>query len=80
MENNNEQVKTLIDYKDIFDEFFNSDDYIRIGNKLNRSERTIRNYISGMIPDSITGRAVSIEILNEALIIVEEKKTKLESI
>lgn len=80
MENTTEQIRTLLSYKDFFDEFLDSDDIKRIGEKIGRSERTVKNYISGIIPDSITGRAVSNEILIIALIIIEEKKSKLESI
>lgn len=82
MENIQENIntKTLLDYKDIFKEFLDGKDIERIGLELNLSERTIKNYMDGSIPDSIAGKANESAILEKSLIILNEKKEKLSSI
>ena len=76
----NTNIKTLPDYKDIFKEFFDGEDIKRIANELNLSERTIRNYMFENIPNSISGKAVADAILEKSLIILSEIKNRLESI
>lgn len=76
----NEQKRNLIltDYSELISEFFDGKDIKRIANDLSLSERTINNYINGSIPDSISGKAISSAILEKVIIILNEKKVKLD--
>ena len=80
MEQGSEEVKNLSFYKDIIEEFLNGSDYKKIASEIGISYRTVRNYISGSVPDSGGGITISYAILDNCLLILKGKKEKLNSI